>query len=112
MSGAASIDGVDNSHNGTDGVRIGELVCATAFVSGICPSGSVLANFANPPIGLATFPPQSQIFILKDISLPNSNSFISSFVNSVESPEPATSLIAAFGLFGLAGAFRVVSRRV
>jgi hypothetical protein len=107
LSGTPSIMGVDNFQNGAGGVRIGELVCAEPFVGGICPTGGVLANFANPPNTSATFSPQSQIFILKDISVPNSNSFISSFVNSVDAvPEPGTSLLVALGLFSMAGVFR------
>jgi len=112
LSGAPGIDGVDNLHNGTGGARIGELVCAQPFVGGICPSGSVLANFANPPDTAANFAPQSQVFILKDISLPTGSSFISSFVNSVEIPEPATSLLCSFGLFGIAKLLRKPSRRI
>jgi hypothetical protein len=111
LSGTPSIMGVDNFHNGTGSVRIGELVCAKPFVGGICPAGSVLANFANPPDSLATFAAQSEVFILKDISIPTANSFISSFVNSVDLPEPATSLLAALGLFSIAGVFRKQSRR-
>ena len=107
LSGTPSIMGVDNFQNGAGGVRIGELVCAEPFVGGICPTGGVLANFANPPDTLATFSPQSQIFILKDISVPNGNSFISSFVNSVDAvPEPGTSLLVAIGLFSMAGVLR------
>ena len=94
-------------------MRIGELVCAKPFVGGICPAGSGLASFANPPDAVAQFAAQSEIFILKDISLPNSSSFISSFVNSntVSMPEPGTSLLATLGLFGIAGAFGMWSRR-
>jgi len=111
LSGASTIVGVDNFHNGTDGVRIGELVCSVPFVGGVCPAGSVLANFADPPNTLANFAAQSQVFILKDISLPTSNSFISSFVNSVDMPEPATSLLAALGLLSIAMGFRKRLRR-
>jgi hypothetical protein len=107
LSGTPSIMEVDNFQNGAGGVRIGELVCAQAPVGGICPTGGVLANFANPPNTSATFSQQSQIFILKDISVPNGNSFISSFVNGVDAvPEPGTSLLVALGLFSMAGVFR------
>lgn len=107
LSGAPAIVGVDNLHNGSGDTRIGEVVCATAFVGGVCPAGSVLANFANPPETLATFAGQSEIFILKDISVPTANSFISSFLNSHEAvPEPGTTLLFALGLFSMAGIFR------
>jgi hypothetical protein len=111
LNGTPTMLGVDNLHNGTGGVRISELVCAQPLVLGICPTGSVLANFANPPNSSASFSGQSEIFILKDISVPNANSFISSFVNSVDMPEPGTSLLAALGLLSMAGAFRISSRR-
>lgn len=110
LSGASTISGVDNLNNGSGGARIGELICAQPLVGGICPAGSVLADFANPPDSLAQFAPQSVIFIEKDISLPAGNSFISSFVNSVEMPEPATSFLAALGLFTIARRLRRVSR--
>lgn len=111
LSGAPGIIGVDNLQNGAGGTVIGELVCGTPFVAGICPTGSVLANFANPPTNSAQFAPQPQVFILKDISLPISNSFISSFVNSVETPEPGAALFTAIALSTLIGALRISSRR-
>jgi hypothetical protein len=101
LSGDPVIDGVDNFHNGTDATRIGEVVCDQAFVGGICAGGHVLANFANPPISSGMFSAQSQIFILKDISLPTANSFLSNFVNSHETPEPSTALLLGVGLCGI-----------
>ena len=111
LNGGVAIMGANNSQNGTAGARIGELVCAVPFVAGICPSASVLANFANPPNTSATFAAQSQVYILKDISLPSSSSFVSSFVNSVEVPEPAISLLTVLGLFGMGRVLRKRSRR-
>lgn len=107
LTGAAIITGVDNSQNGVD-TTIGETVCSTAFVNGICNTANILANFSNPPIGngtVASFAPQSTIYILKDIAEPTSNSFISSFVNSQETstaPEPVSSVLLGSGLVGFA----------
>lgn len=98
LDGGPAIDGVDNFHNGAGGTRIGEVVCDQAFVGGICATGHILANFANPPTSSGSFAAQSQIFILKDISEPNENSFLSNFVNSHETPEPSTALLLGFGL--------------
>jgi hypothetical protein len=110
-----SIIGVDNQQNGVNGVRIQELVCSVSFSStGICPGQDVLANFVNPPTTSATFAPQTTVYIMKDISLPNENSFISSFVNSQETggvPEPATMALFGLGLLGMGLAGRKTLRR-
>lgn len=111
LAGGPQIDGVDNFHNGTDGTRIGEVVCDQAFVGGICAAGHILANFANPPVMSATFSAQSQIFILKDISEPMASSFVSNFVNSHETPEPSTFSVIGLGLCGFAGLSRWIRRR-
>jgi len=44
LSGASTIVGVDNFHNGTDGVRIGELVCSVPFVGGGLPPSPSIAT--------------------------------------------------------------------
>ncbi len=105
VDGSFQIDGVDNYHNGSGDTRIGEIVCDQAFVGGIC-FGNVLANFANPPVTAGRFSAQSQVFILKDISEPSANSFISNFVNSHETPEPGTAMLIGAGLFGVAALAR------
>ena len=115
LSGSASIVGVDNAQNGNN-TTIGEVVCAVAFVSGICPTGQVIVNFSNPPTPnntVVSFSPRNQIFILKDISEPTTNSFISSFVNSHETniiPEPASALLLGLGLCAVAGISRKLRR--
>ena len=113
LTGGASIIGVDNSHNGV-ATTIGEVVCDQAFVGGVCATGHILANFSNPPTPNGTvmaFAPHSQIYVLKDISLPSANSFISNFVNSHETiPEPSTALLLGLGLCSLAGLSRKFRR--
>jgi hypothetical protein len=98
-----SIIGVDNEQNGI-GTTIQEVVCSVPFSDGICPSIDVLANFVNPPNTSAIFAPQSEVYIYKDISLPNGDSSISSFVNSQELsgvPEPTTLLLFGAGMLGI-----------
>jgi hypothetical protein len=100
MNGAV-INGVDNAHNGID-VRIQEIVCSSALVAGGCPTGNVLANFANPPTPNSTLVPfadQTQVWIQKDIQFNTANAFISSFTNSHHVvPEPATFAMLGGGL--------------
>lgn len=47
LTGASTIIGVDNAHNGNN-VTIGEVVCDQAFFGGTCATGHVLANFSIP----------------------------------------------------------------
>ena len=99
-------NGVDNAHNASGSGKIQEIVCSVPFAGGICPTGFVLANFVNPPTNIAFYAPQQVVYILKDISLPDTNSFISSFVNSAEVPEPSTIGLALFGLAAISSRFR------
>ena len=106
VDGSLGIVGVDNAQNGVN-TTIGEVVCDQAFVAGICATGHVIVNFSNPPVpnnAVQAFAARNQIFILKDISEPSTNSFISSFVNSQETnqvPEPASMALIGVGLLGL-----------
>ena len=106
------LSGVDNSHNGQGSTRIQEIVCAVQPNASVCPQGSVVASLVNPPTTQVTFPSQSEAWIIKDIQLPNSqtNDFISSFVNSHETPEPTTSALVGAGLLAVAGITRKFRR--
>ncbi len=103
--------GVDNSHNGEGSTRIQEIVCAVQPNSSVCPQGSVIASLVNPPTTQVTFSPVSEAWIIKDIQLPDGRTdFISSFVNSHETPEPATSVLVGGGLLAAAGLARKLRR--
>jgi hypothetical protein len=116
----ATINAVNNGHNGTGDTRIQELVCSVPLVNGVCPNSKVLANFVNPPISNATFSAQGQIYIMQDISLASRTDFISSYVNGQGAtqggsqgtvPEPASATLIGGGLIGVAALTRRFRKR-
>jgi hypothetical protein len=111
LSGQPELGGVDLYNPGKN-VTIRETVCGSAFLNGVCTTGS-LADYvvSGGGIGNATFTPlSSTIYVRKDIQLLQ-DSFISEFTNShdeppAEAPEPATLLLLGSSLTALGMAAR------
>lgn len=100
----SALVGVDVELGNFSGLAsVTEVACAVQPVAGICPAGSVLARIAatpGSPYAEAFFSPHSNVWIMKDINIPN-GATMSDFANSHAIPEPVTLSLIGVGLLGL-----------